>query len=341
MPVDVNGKLVHHIEYHKGVPILDKFALPGNTATIVLTGDRATDLRHAEDAWRNLNPGKKLPKGATFHHDLLHAAEHIEVINGKKTKVLVGKMPLIPTDIHQTVAHQGTASVAKRFYEGLGAETKDAIKQVSKHQASLAGTGKDFVAAAAKKIKPGKISKGISRLVGRTVVRAIPIIGTGLAVLEFADNVEAHGLGGAVARATPVLGDLISAHDLGSDLAKEIIDDANKNRDDHLKALNQQVAQAWKEANDQTLSAFHDLAGQIQVTNTPDYHTGHIVDPDEIADALNEYRNNMQAANHQRIAGQPGYDYRAAADRNKQQLKRALEHASQKRAAPPKQGSVL
>ena len=61
-PEKVNGKLVRDIEYHQGVPILDKFALPGRTATIVLTGDHDTDIRHAEEAWKRLNPGRVLPK---------------------------------------------------------------------------------------------------------------------------------------------------------------------------------------------------------------------------------------------------------------------------------------
>ncbi len=116
-PVDVNGKLVHEIHFTKGVPVLDKFALPGNTATIILTGDHTTDLRHAEDAWRNLNPGKDLPANATFHHDLLHATEQTVTIDGKKTKVLVGKMQLVPKAVNDAVFHQGSASVAKKYYQ--------------------------------------------------------------------------------------------------------------------------------------------------------------------------------------------------------------------------------
>ena len=74
----------------------------------------------AKEAWKKLNPGKALPEEAIFHHDLLHATEHIETINGKKTKVIVGKMHLVPSDIHEVIFHQGSASVAKKYYEGLG-----------------------------------------------------------------------------------------------------------------------------------------------------------------------------------------------------------------------------
>jgi len=331
-PVDVNGKLIRDIEYHKGVPVLDKFALLGRAPTIIMTGDSETDIQHAKDAWKKLNPGKELPKNSTFHHDLLHATDHIQMVDGKKTKIVIGKMQLVPRTVNDAVSHQGTASVAKRFYEGLDPDTMAAIKRLSKEQASLAGTGKDFVARAAKKIKPGTIAKRLAPLVGRTVLRAIPLISTGLAVLEFADNVEAHGLGGAVARATPVLGDLISAHDLGTDLAKEIANDANAKADAHLKSLNASVNQAHDEANQQTLDAFRELAPQIKVTNSPDYGSGRLVDPQEVTDALTEYRNAMLIANHLRIAKQKGFDYNAAAARNKENLKRALERASQKRA---------
>jgi hypothetical protein len=331
-PVEVNGELVSDIEFRKGVPNLDKFALPGETATIILTGDRDADIRHAKDAWKKINPDKKLPPNATFHHDLLNTTEHIEIVNGKKTKVLVGKMPLIPTDIHQPLYHQGSASAAARYYEGLGKDTMEAIKGLSKEQASLAGTGKDFVTRAARKIKSGKIAKGLLPFVGRTVLRAIPLAATGLAILEFADNVEAHGVGGAIARATPVLGDLIAAHDLGTDLAKQITDDANSKADAHLRSLNGSVDQAHEEANQQTLDAFRELASQIKVTNSPEYGSGRLVNPQEVTDALTEYRNAMMIANHLRIAGQKGFDYKAAATRNMENLKRALERASQKRA---------
>ena len=263
------------------------------------------------------------------------------MIDGKKTKVVLGKMQLVPKKIHKTVYHQGTASVARRYYEGLGSDTMDAIKRVSKQQALLAGTGEDFVARAARKIKPGRIAKGLAPLVGRTVLRAIPLIGTGLAILEFADNVEAHGIGGAIARSTPILGDLISAHDVGTDLAKQIVDDANAKADAELKAMNAPVDQARDLANQQTLNAYRTLAPQIDVTNPPEYGTGTLVDPQEIADALNTYRIRMMNANHLRITKKKGFNYGAAAAGNLQELKQALQRASQRRAVSPTQGPLM
>ena len=335
-PVKVNGKLVRDIEFTNGVPVLDKFALPGNTATIILTGDHDTDIIHAKEAWRNLNPGKELPKNATFHHDLLHATEQTVTIDGKKTKVLVGKMQLIPTEINSAVFHQGSASVAKKYYQGLGVDVRS-VARLAKEEAGLAGRSRTVVSRALGKIKPGKIAKGLAPLVGRSIARVIPLVGTGLAVLEFADNVEAHGIGGAVARATPLLGDLISAYDAGSDLAKQIRDEADDAAGEHLRRLNEPVRKAWEEADQQTIAAFHELAPQIKVTNQPLSEGGEgLVDPQEIAQALNIYRNQMQQANHLRISKVKGFDYAAAATHNKQQLRQRLERASQKRGPAPR-----
>ena len=328
-PLEANGKIVREIEYKNRVPVLDKFALPGKSATIVLTGDSKTDIRNAERAWKNLNPGKSLPPRSTFHHDLLHVVEETHTINGKKTKVLVGKMHLVPTKINQVVFHEGSAGVAKKFYQGLGIDVA-AVKELAKAEASLAGRGSKVVAKATKKIIRGNISKGVLRFVGRNVVRAIPIAGTGLAILEFSDNVEAHGVGGAVARTIPVLGSLISAHDLGSDLAKQITDEANAAAD--LRVLNADVTEAWKKASEQTIEAFHELTPQIQVTNVRQSGQGSLVNPHEIADALRIYRNAMQRANYFKSNKVKVFDFDAEAARNKQELKESLTTACQKNA---------
>jgi hypothetical protein len=323
-PVDVNGKLVHEIQFTKGVPVLDKFALPGNTATIILTGDHTTDLRHAEDAWRNLNPGKKLPANATFHHDLLHATEQTVTIDGKKTKVLVGKMQLVPKDINKAVFHEGSASVAKKYYQGLGVDV-GSVARLAKEEARLAGRSRTVVSRALGKIKPGKIAKGLAPLVGRSIVRAIPIVSSGLAILEFADNVEAHGVGGAVVRATPLLGDLVTAHDLGSELAKQIRDDADAAAGAAQRQLNEPSRRAWEQADKQTIAAYNELAPQIKVTNPAQSADGSgLVDPQEIATALHEYREAMQNAYFKRNVHRKGFDFDAAAAHNKRQLRERL-----------------
>ena len=196
--VIANGKRVTGIEFQQGLPVLEKHALPGHTVDILLTGDSKADIRNAVAAWKKTHPGQQLPANTVFHHDLLNTAEGTAIINGKKTKVLVGKMHLVPEKIHRLVFHEGSASVARKMYKGLETEV-EAVKRLATKEASLAGKDGTLVARTAKKIVSGKIAKGILPFIGRNVVRAIPLVGAGLAVLEFSDNVEAHGVGGAVA----------------------------------------------------------------------------------------------------------------------------------------------
>jgi len=262
---------------------------------------------------------------------ILHVAEQTVTIDGKKTKVLVGKMQLVPTDINRAVFHQGSASVAKKYYQGLGVDVRS-VARLAKEEARLAGRSRTVVSRALGKIKPGQIAKGLAPLVGRSIARAIPLVGTGLAVLEFADNVEAHGIGGAVARSTPALGDLISATDLGSDLARQIKDETDEAAGAAQAQRNEPSRRAWEEADEQTVAAYNELAPQIKVTNPPQSgDRGGLVDPHEIAAALHEYRQEMQHANFKRNVGINGFDFEAAAAHNRQQLRQRLERASHKR----------
>jgi hypothetical protein len=59
--------------------------------------------------------------------------------------------------------------------------------------------------------------------------KAIPIIGGAITLIFFKEDAEAHGVGGALIRATPLLGDLVGAYDLGSELAAEITESADEN----------------------------------------------------------------------------------------------------------------
>jgi hypothetical protein len=268
----------------------------------------------------------------------LHATEQTITLDGKKSHILVGKMHLVPTKVNQAVFHEGSASVAKKYYHGLGTDI-DAVKSLAKREASLAGKSRTVVARAAGKIKAGKIAKGVLPFVGRNVVRAIPLVGTGLAILEFADNVEAHGISGAVARSTPVLGDLISAHDLGNQLAKGIADEAKANSDAVLGRINEPVEAALQKANDQTIKAFRELAPQIHVTNQR-YVGESLVDPHEVADALRAYRDEMGTWNRLNAAGSEHIDYDEAAAKSKEALKKRLIEASQPQQ-PKKPGSMI
>jgi hypothetical protein len=337
-PLSVGSELVYEIEYQNNLPVLERHAVAGKSVSVILTGDSKKDIANAKTAWQKLNPAESLPGKTTFHHDLLHVVEETVEINGRKTKVLVGKMHLIPTSIHQLVFHEGSASVAYKFYKGLGTNV-DAVKRLASQEAAVAHETKGLVASAAKKIVPGKIAKGILPFIGRNVIRAIPLISSGLAILEFAENAEAHGIGGAAARAVPVLGDLISAHDLGSDLAKQITDEAIAAMVASYKKNNAEVADAWEKANQQTLDAFNELAPQIEVTNDG-YDNGELVDADEIAAALKLYRGRMQENNLLRTARAPGFNFDAASAEAKRNLRQRLIEASQKRAPKRKSGPL-
>jgi hypothetical protein len=329
-PIVVDGKRVTGIDFKKGLPVLDTHALPGHSVNIVLTGDNKVDQANALTAWKKAHPGQQLPAETVFHHDLLHTAEGIAPIDGKGTKVLVGKMHLVPTDVHDLVYHEGSASVARKLYKGL--ETNpSAVKKFAEKEASVAGKeGGGFVARTAKKIIPHKIAKSALPFIGRNVLRVLPIAGAGLAIFEFSDNVEAHGIGGAVARALPVLGDLISAHDLGTELARQIRDDADAASDSSNQAINGPVSDAWDKASQQTIDAFNELAPHIEVTNP--YNPDGRVDPADVEYALKIYRGAMQSANLLKAQGRKDFDFDSAAARAKQELKERLTRACQKRA---------
>ena len=158
-PIKVNGKLVHEIRFKKGLPVLDKFILPGKSVAVILTGDRDADLRNAKVAWQKANPGKPLPPNSTFHHDLLHVTEQTVIIDGKKTKVLVGKMHLVPTKINRAVFHEGSASLAKKYYQAIDAN-RSSIMKLAKDEAALTGKAGTVVARAVGQDQAGQDPQG-------------------------------------------------------------------------------------------------------------------------------------------------------------------------------------
>ncbi|MBX3413284.1 MAG: hypothetical protein KF708_11390 [Pirellulales bacterium] len=326
-PIKAGNKTVREIKYSNGLPILDAFELPGKPTHVVLTGDRIADIRNATEAWYKNNPGKVLPPGATFHHDLRNVIEETVELDGKKTKVLIGKMQLVPTEIHRTVFHEGSASAAAKIYRSLNIDV-DSVKKFAKEELSRIKLRNSLLARAARKMRPGIVPKSLTPFIGRNVRRVIPLIGPGLAILDFAENAEAHGVAGAIARATPLLGDLIAAHDLGTELAKQITDEANAKVEKAYRDANEPVADAWQKASEQTVEAFKELAAQIEVTN--EVETNGRVDAQEIADALNKFRQDMQGANYSQSQGGSQQDFDNAASQAKKALRARLTNACQK-----------
>ena len=120
------------------------------------------------------------------------------------------------------------------MYRGLerNKDAKGAFRVLAEKEASLAGKKDTIVARAAKKNQNWGSSRRASGTRGRPraslVLSRLGQHGTGNS-LNFRRAVEAHGVGGgAAARAVPAPGDPIAPpHDLGSELAKQIRDDAS------------------------------------------------------------------------------------------------------------------
>ena len=84
-----------------------------------------------------------------------------------------------------------------------------------------------------------KVLRGWLKVVKRSG-KFLGAIGVGIGIFYFAENAEAHGVGGAVARATPVLGDYIGLQDGLSDESADFLDSLNR----HSRIANQRTAAA-------------------------------------------------------------------------------------------------
>lgn len=132
-----------------------------------------------------------------------------------------------------------------------------------------------------------------------------------------------------------MLGELISAHDLGSDLAKQITDEADASTDAAYRRINERVSESWQRASEEAVRAYDDLSRQIKVTNSGT-QLGRLVDPAEVADALRSYRNQMQLILHAELEQGRSKRSRSAATRAKQEFRRRLTEAAQKSRPIPK-----
>lgn len=298
--------------------------MPGESPAIILTGDYDVDRANAEGVWKRLNKKDVIPDGATFHHDVLHVTETVVEIDGKPTKVLVGRMHLIPEEVYKAVSHQGSLSVGRRYYKDLGVDIK-ALKDVARAEAKA---GK-LAARAAKKIVPGEIPKGLQKHLGRPKrFKIIPILGTTIKIVSFVDDLQADGLGKATLGATPVLGDLMAAYDLGSEIADEIRNRAEAKHNEFRTRADAAVDKSWEDATKQTIAAYDELAPYIEVTNDPGENGP--VDPEKVAEALAIYRSRMQGANLLKAERAKNFNFEATAGQVKRDLKDRLIKASQK-----------
>lgn len=335
-PIKGSFGTVDRIEFKGGFPDFDKFRIAGKSPTILLTGDTGVDIDNAKTAWTKLNGADDLGD-VVFHHDALHVTETVAVLNNKESRVLVGELHPIPREIHEAIYHQGSASIGRRFYEAIDIDQTE-LRKLAKREAAAA----KLVRSAAKQIVPGELPDSLKPHAGRRRLgKILPIIGTGLAIYSFADDVRAEGLAKAALNATPVLGDLIAAHELGSEIAREIVDRAEAKAKGEQDKHDSLIFAARKEADMQTVEAFREIAPEIEVTNLPSAERD-LVNPTEVAEALAAYRARMQIANWHRDVGSKHFDYSAAAAEAKRDLRNRLIKASQQYgpSSSPKTRSV-
>lgn len=254
------GPVVKEIPYQDGLPIFDKWAVKGEDVVIAITGEHGFDQPQALKAWKD-HTGKTQPKKRhVFHHDGLSTkiGEH----RGKK--IFTSRMQLVPEELNR-LAHVGSAKMARDLGvdPGIAREVND-----------LAIEGKGPL---------GRIRKRLLKQVGerlKLLRKGIPIIGGALTLIFFTDDVEAHGVGGALVRATPLLGDLVGAYDLGNELAAKIREEANQQLQEAYADANDPARFAHAAARRQTAAAFNELAKAIRVTK--------YMQPNEIAEAVQE-----------------------------------------------------
>ncbi len=313
-----DGTIVREIPFRNGMPIFDKWAVRADDVFIAMTGDQGFDQRAASEAWKAKNKGASLDSKYMFHHD----GQVVEAGRYGKRKIVAGRMQVIPRVLNE-LPHVGSASIAREFQ--LDEETANKVNE-------MALSGKGPLA--------GRLRKTLMRR-ARQVRRLIPIVGGLLTIIYFAEDVEAHGVGGALARATPVLGDILAAYDLGSELAADIRASGVEQVERAEADANDPVQQAHKAAERATAIAFNEVASQIafQIPYSPDATDESTMDKlvDAIQEPLAEFRGEAYTAYFSQLhgRGESSADTDARLERAKGKLKRDIEFQLRLKFAPP------
>lgn len=249
---------VKEVTFIGGLPDFDKWAIPKDI-TMVLTGDAEVDRDTAERMWKKIHGD--IPGEHTFHHDARFV--EFKTVNGRK--VAIGRMQMVPTKLHDAFAHLGSASLARRLTHHAG-ELTDEAKRLAKELneeflESNRGIIRDTATKFARQIGRGQ----------RSLIRLIPIagkiVGGALILVSFEADAEEHGTAGAIVRATPLLGDLVSAYDLGKEIAQRIEDNAGAALADVMERVNRPVSEARDSAAEHVVENFNELAKSLRVTN--------------------------------------------------------------------------
>jgi hypothetical protein len=275
-----NGDVIDGVPYKKGMPVFNKWSI--GEVRIAITGENGFDQGQSLRDW-HANGGGSVPRGYVFHHDGLD----IQTIKYKGETASVGRMQLIPAELNGKIPHIGSASRAR-----VAAPADRALARMLANEINESVlVGKGPLARIRKRFKStlARRAKRIGRL--------LPIVGGVLVVLDFTENAKAHGVGGAIIRGTPLLGDLVAAYDVGSDLADQIKSQAEADAEKRLDELNRHAREAQREAARLTADAFRELAGRVRVTN-PYFAGGSIQLP------LAEFYNTVQPLVFLKLEGQ-------------------------------------
>ncbi len=246
-PIELDdGTKITQVPFRNGMPVFDKWSK--GDVYIAITGDHEFDKQEAKRVWKETKGGTISPD-YTFHHDGLTA----QPIKYRNHEVLIGRMQLVPTRLNE-ISHIGSASVARRLF----AQNRELGKQLAAEISSLKNKG-----------PLGKVATRLKSLVkaGKKAGRFLPIVGGVLVILDFADNAEAHGVGGALLRSTPLLGDIVTVYDMGSELADEIRSRAAASAEEAQARANENVHHAHAAATALTIREFKRLSRSVRVTN--------------------------------------------------------------------------
>lgn len=204
-----NGPTVKQIPFKNGMPDFTQWSK--FNSEIVFTGDSVADKAAAIAKWNEANPLKPLPADYVWHHDP-HSLQKFKLADG--TIVVKGNLQLVPEPLNR-IGHVGGNAVARGIRDAQGIAADEYTKL-----AKAANEGTEALT----RVKGG-LAKALST-VGKIGKAGLPVVGGILFVFNFEQDVKAHGMAGAVARATPLLGDVMTAYDLGSALADEIVSTA-------------------------------------------------------------------------------------------------------------------
>jgi hypothetical protein len=319
------GKVVKAVPHENGMGVLGEWAHKVQPE-IVFSGNHAADRTAAERAWKAAT-GKELPKDYVFHHDP-HSIKLYEV-DGKL--VAKGKMQLIPEALNKP-GHVGGNHIAERLAAKQGIAEKEYIKiaERANQKGAKLNALKEPIEIALKRLgNAGKAGK----FAGKVAKRALPLVGGLLVVVNWPDDVKAHGIAGAAARATPLLGDILTAYDLGKELADDIVKEALDEEARGIAAVNATVFQARDLARAAMSGALNRLSQTIYVKNT---YIGEDALAEQIAGALQLFFNAAEAAYLRYLSG---LEDQTQLKKDLQSAESALENSLRTATGDPNQPS--